>query len=1087
MTYVELHCHSSYSFLDGASLPEELAARAAEFGYPALALTDHDGVYGSLEFAHAAKDLGVRPITGAEVTLTDGSHLTLLVETNRGYANLCRILTEAHAGTRRDGREDREPLAPSVGQSFVEEHADGLVCLSGCARNGLAVRDPSAVTRLVSAFGRENFLVELQRPYERGDVRRNAALRDLAEHLGVETVATGNVHAHAPRRTLLQDTLVAIRCRTSLDGCEQERRGNREGILRAPDEAADRFAGTDLAAAARTVELAERLQFDLTQELGYRYPDFSDAVEPAIRQLAAICNDTFVERYPPSDDVLLARARARLESELALIDELGLAGFFLLHWEVLELARECALQVRGRDSPRRFLPPGRGRGSSVGSIVCYLTGLSHVDPVANELSLGRFLNHELASVPDIDLDFPRDIREKLIVAVTKRYGNEHAALVATFATYRSRGAIRDVGKALGLPQAELERLARLSDGWDATRIAEEVAGLPDAERKLVSKRWRAFQFLTAEIAGLPRHISQHPGGMVISSRPLIDLVPVQPAAMAGRQLCQWDKDSCSDAGFLKIDLLGLGMLSAVEDCVEKIAEIYGAPIDLSRIPLDDQDVFAEIQRADTVGTFQIESRAQMQSLLRTKPETIDDLTVQVALVRPGPIQGKAVHPYIEHRRRLRDDPAFVYPVDHEALREPLQSTLGVVVFQDQVLDVAIALAGFTVGEAESLRRAMSRKRSRAALESHRVRFIEGAVRNGVDEKVADRVYDKLVGFSGFGFPKSHAAAFGLLAYQSQWLRHHYPAEFLCSLLNAQPMGFYPPASLVRDAQRRGVEVHSPDVNLSETWCSLTSADGLCVESTQTQVVRIGLAYVQSVGEDDAEALVAEREANGLYRDVGDLARRTPLSQDGLVALVEGGACDGFLPKRRDLLWELGLTVRPVSVPGTQGMAKQLTLSLDPTTATPALRDLTRWELMAADYRRTGLSVGIHPLVLLRPHLPEGTLRSDELHRSSHGSAVAYAGLAIARQRPATAKGIVFMLLEDECGQVNLIVPKNVYERHRAIVRNEPLLLAQGRYEQVGENRNVLVTSIETLGMLARRVAELDVGAALPRAHHFGHR
>ena len=598
---------------------------------------------------------------------------------------------------------------------------------------------------------------------------------------------------------------------------------------RAPADAADLFAGIDPAAAARTVEIAERLQFDLTEELGYRYPDFSDGDEPAIRQLAEICNDAFADRYPPRDQRLLARARDRLESELALIDELDLAGFFLLHWEVLDLARECALQVRGRDSPRRFLPPGRGRGSSVGSIVCYLTGLSHVDPVANDLSLGRFLNHELASVPDIDLDFPRDIREKLIVAVTKRYGNEHASLVASFATYRSRGAIRDVGKALGLPQAELERIARLSDGWDASRIAEEVAGLPDAERKLVSKRWRAFQFLTTEIAGLPRHISQHPGGMVISSRPLIDLVPVQPAAMAGRQLCQWDKDSCADAGFLKIDLLGLGMLSAVEDCVEKIAEIYGSPIDLSRIPLDDSDVFAEIQRADTVGTFQIESRAQMQSLLRTKPENIDDLTVQVALVRPGPIQGKAVHPYIEHRKRLREDPSFVYPVDHESLREPLRSTLGVVVFQDQVLDVAIALAGFTVGEAEGLRRAMSRKRSRAALESHRVRFIEGAVRNGVTEKVADTVYDKLVGFSGFGFPKSHAAAFGLLAYQSQWLRHHYPAEFLCSLLNAQPMGFYPPASLVRDAQRRGVEVLPPDVNLSETWCALvaSAAEGLC--------------------------------------------------------------------------------------------------------------------------------------------------------------------------------------------------------------------------------------------------------------------
>ncbi len=1082
VTYVELHCHSSYSFLDGASLPEELAARAADLGYEALALTDHDGVYGSLEFALAAKALGVRPITGAEVTLAGGAHITLLVETGNGYANLCRILTTAHADTRREGREDREPLPPTVSQGFVEEHAEGLVCLSGCARNGLGVVDPNAAARLARAFGRESFHVELQRPYERGDVRRNAALQSLAEHIGVDTVATGNVHAHIPRRTLLQDTLVAIRCRIALDGCEQERRGNREGFLRPPAEAAERFAAFDPGAAHRTVELADRLRFDLTEELGYAYPDFSDGEEPAIAQLTEICNDRFADRYPPSDRSLLGRARARLESELALIDDLGLAGFFLLHWEVLEIARECALQVRGAGSSRRFLPPGRGRGSSVGSIVCYLTGLSHVDPVANDLSLGRFINRESRSVPDIDLDFPRDIREKLIVAVTERYGHAHAALVASFATYRSRGAIRDVGKALGLPQAELERLARLTDGWDATRIADEVAALPDAERKLLSKRWRAFQFLTSEIAGLPRHVSQHPGGMVISSRPLIDLVPVQPAAMAGRQLCQWDKDSCADAGFLKIDLLGLGMLSAVEDCVEKIAESYGAPIDLSRIPLDDADVYAEIQRADTVGTFQIESRAQMQSLLRTKPATIDDLTVQVALVRPGPIQGKAVHPYIEHRRLLRDDPSFVYPVDHESLREPLRSTLGVVVFQDQVLDVAIALAGFTVGEAEGLRRAMSRKRSLAALESHRKRFVEGAVANGVDATVADLVYDKLVGFSGFGFPKSHAAAFGLLAYQSQWLRHHYPAEFLCSLLNAQPMGFYPPASLVRDAQRRGVEVLAPDVNESGSWCTLVVSP-----RSEAQAVRIGLTYVQAVSEEEAAALVGERETNGRFGDIGDLARRVSLSQDGLVALVEGGACDGLGPRRRDLLWELGLAARPATVPGTQGEVKQLTLALEPTTETPELRDLTPWERMTADYRRTSLSVGTHPLTLLRPHLPDGTLRSDDLHRHEHGASVAYAGLAIARQRPATANGIVFMLLEDECGQVNLIVPRLVYERHRAVVRNEPLLLAHGRYERVGENRNILVGTIETLGALARKVADLDIGAALPRAHHFGHR
>src|SRR4051795_3272655 len=581
MSYVELHAHSAYSFLDGASQPEELAARAAELGYTALALTDHDGVYGSLEFAHAAKHFGVRPITGAEVTLQEDAHVTLLVETPQGYANLCRLLTAAHAHTR--PKEGREPLPPSLDRALLEQYHEGLVCLSGCARHGLASLDPNAAAQLARTFGRDRFFVELQRPYERGDVRRNAALRDLAAALSVQTIATGDVHAHDQRRAALQDVLVAVRCRTSLDGCERERRGNHESVLARPEEMAERFAD-DQGAVARTAELAERLQFDLTNELGYRYPDFSDGAEPASAQLRRVCEHAFFERY----SALHTKELARLEEELALIDDLGLAGFFLLHWEVLELARECAYEVRGPGSMRHVLPPGRGGGSSVGSLVCYLTGLSHVDPVANNLSLGRFLNRELVSVPDIDPHFPRGYREKLIVRVTERYGRDHAALVASFATYRSRGAIRDVGKALGLPFADLERLAKLSEGWNAKRVAEELELLPDADRKLMSPRWRAFAELCKEIAGLPRHISQHPGGMVISSRPLIELVPVQPAAMAGRQMCQWDKDSCADAGFLKIDLLGLGMLSAVEDCVEQIASLRGQPIDLSRIPLDDK-------------------------------------------------------------------------------------------------------------------------------------------------------------------------------------------------------------------------------------------------------------------------------------------------------------------------------------------------------------------------------------------------------------------------------------------------------------------------------------------------------------------
>jgi error-prone DNA polymerase len=467
----------------------------------------------------------------------------------------------------------------------------------------------------------------------------------------------------------------------------------------------------------------------------------------------------------------------------------------------------------------------------------------------------------------------------------------------------------------------------------------------------------------------------------------------------------------------------------------------------------------------------------MQSLLRTRPENLDDLTIQVALVRPGPIQGKAVHPFIEHRQRLREDPDFVPPVEHPLLAEPLRETLGVVVFQDQVLEVAIALAGFSVGEAEGLRRAMSRKRSEAAIEAFRERFVDGAEGKGVDERTAHEVYDKLVGFSGFGFPKSHAAAFGLLAYQSAWLRHYYPAEFLCALLNAQPMGFYPPASLVRDAQRRGVEVRPPDVNLSGAKCSIE--DG---------AVRIGFEYVERVGEEDAKALAAERDRGGPFRSVVELVQRAPLSREGLESLLASGACDSLGESRRALLWEQGLAPRSESVPGSGGSERQLALPLDPTAETPELPEQTPWERMLADYRRTSLSVGVHPLELLRPHLPATVLSSQDLCQAPDKARVAVAGMAVARQRPATANGVVFMLLEDEFGQMNLIVPPPVYERHRAIIRGEPLILARGTFERVERNQNVVVRELETLAPLARQVSGAsDLVSALPEAHHFGHR
>jgi error-prone DNA polymerase len=1080
MAYVELHAHSAFSFLDGASAPEEMAEAAAALGHEALALTDHDGLCGSLAFAHAAREAGVRPITGCEVTLADGSHITLLVETARGYANLCRLLTIAHARTR-DSR-DRRPLPPALPPPALREHADGLICLTGCARDGLVPRLVRAgrtaearawVRRLVEWFGPGDVLVELQRPLVRGDRALARALRDLAAAEGLPVVATGDVHAHHPRRAYLQDALVASRHRRTLDGSEEVRRGNRAAVLREPARMAEAFADVPEAVAA-TEAVADRCRFDLTRDLGYRFPDFvaGHPGESAQGALTRICVHQLGGRYPNA--ARRAEARRRLDEELALIEHHGLAGFFLLHRDVLELARDVALEVRPAGSARRGLPPGRGRGSSVGSIVCYLTGLSHIDPVANGLFLGRFLNRDMASVPDIDLDFPRDVRERLIEELVRRYGTEHAALVAAFPTFRIRMAIRELGGALALPEADLERLSRLADGWShPSALEDELRRLPDGERKLASPRWRALVSLAKEAAGLPRHLSQHSGGMVVSAQPLVEMVPVVPAAFPGRQICQWDKDSCADAGFVKIDLLGLGMLSAVEECVDLIARTRGEAVDLSRIDFADGGVYAEIQDADTVGTFQIESRAQMQSLLQTRPENLDDLTVQVALIRPGPVSGGAVHPYVRHRRARRADPDFEPPYDHPLLAPVLRDTLGVVVFQEQVLEVAMALAGFTPGQAEALRRAMSRKRSRDAMLRLWGEFREGARARGVADDVIRTVFTKLIGFSNFGFPKAHSSAFAVLAYQSAWLRRYHPAEFLAALLNAQPMGFYPPASLVRDGQRRGVRVVGPCVNASDATCTV-QGDG---------AVRIGLGYVRDVRTEAAARLVAERGADGPFRDLADLAARSDLRREQLAQLVRAGACDVFGAPRRGMLWQLATVSRPLRHPGHT----QLALPLPPSEA-PPLAEPDRFERVVTDYEVMGLSAGWHLMALVRPGLPPGTRTARELRELPDGSRVTVAGMVTARQRPATANGIVFLLLEDETGMTNVIVLPDRYERHRALVRDEPLVLVHGRLERRDRNVNVLAERIERVAPPPDRSAEEDARAreAVPPGQHFAH-
>jgi error-prone DNA polymerase len=1171
MSYVELHCHSAYSFLDGASAPAELAAAAAEHGYPALALTDHDGLWGSMELAHACRGLGVRPITGAELTVridapphsSNGSapkppppsncppgafHLTLLVESRAGYRNLCRLVTEAHRGTR--PRPDRDPLPPTVGLDALERHAEGLVCLSGCARDGALAgrwerddaRGAQALgARLVGAFGRERFRVELQRPFWRRDRARNRWLAGVAERLGVACVATGNVHAHDRSRAELQDALVAVRLRRPLDETEPERRGNASAVLASAAEMEARFADHP-SAVEESGELAERLEFDLTRDLGYRYPGADDP--EADRTLAEICRVRLEHRYEGMAE--RPEAERRLEDELGLIRSLGLSGFFLLHYDLLELAREVAREVRGPDSARALLPPGRGRGSSVSSVVCFLTGLSHVDPVHAELFPGRFLNEEITEAPDIDLDFPRDIREKLIPRVHERYGAERSALVAAFSTYQSRGAVRDLGKALGLPPGEIERVARMVGIYaradEVERDIVEAIG-PGRAR---SERWRALLRLASEVWGLPRHASQHPGGMVLSTEPLIDVCPVQPAAMEGRQLVQWDKDSCADAGFLKIDLLGLGMLSAVERCVEEIGRVRGERIDLARIPLDDGETYRAIQRADTTGVFQIESRAQMQMLPRTLPENIDDITVQVALVRPGPIQGGAVHPYIERRKRLREDPSYRVPYEHPSLEPVLRDTLGAIVFQEQVLQVTLALAGFSAAEAEGLRRAMSRKRSEAALRAYRERFLEGAAGRGVDAGLAERVFEQILGFSGFGFPKAHAVAFGLLAYQSTWLRVHYGPEFLCSLLNEQPMGFYPPDALVHEAQRRGIEVRGPDINRSGVDCAVEVKDGaapspaLGASHTPSPTptpragprlaVRIGLGYVDGLRETEAEAVVAERERGGPYHGAGELASRSGVGRDALERLAWASACDELggvsallaagldaaaanggttngVYTRREALWELGA----VSGGKHAGDGTQLALPLASPQA-PTLRVQTPWERLVADYASTGMTLGAHPMSLLREDLGEGIVASEELWELRDGAAVECAGMVIARQRPATARGVTFMLLEDERGCVNVIVPPPVYERHRLEVRTAAFVLVGGKVERREGVQNLVASRLERLSRPdlpagdvrhieppadretgrrdpARDVEPTlaDVGAVMPAAHSFGRR
>jgi len=1069
--YIELHCHSAFSFLDGTSPPEELVLVALELGYPALALTDHNGVYGSMAFAQAAKRHGLQAITGAEVTLLDGAHVTLLAETPQGYANLCRLLTETHLG--RADTKVRDRRDPRLDFASLEARHEGLIVLSGC-RDGLLPRvlrteGREAARRLVdrcrAVFGADGFFVELQRNQVHGDRALTQCLAGLADIAGLPVVATGDVHYDRRERHRLHDVLTAIRHRTTLDGSHAVRRANSEFYLRPPADVEKLFVDRP-DAVFHTLAIAQRCAaFDLTRDLGYRFPDFTGSDRaPATQALAELCRARLEDRYPAGNEHR-DEALRRLENELRLIELHSLSGFFLVYHDLFELAREVAADVRnGSRRARGNLLPGRGRGSSVSSVVCYLLGLSHVDPVATRLFIGRFLNETLASVPDIDLDFPREIREELIRRVYKRYGSDHVGLVCAYPTYRLRSAVREIGKTLDLPPGEIEQLAKLGDAR-LSELGDELDRLPGFEGRRNAPLWKELCELAPQIAGLPRHISQHVGGMIISSRPLIEQVPLEQSAMEDRVVCQWDKDSCDDARFIKIDFLALGMLSLVEETVELIARREGAPPDLTRIDFEDTAVYDRICSGDTVGLFQIESRAQMQMIRRTRPRNLEDLAVEVAIVRPGPIVGGAVNPYVRRRedqRRAREQGRpYEVPLDHPLLKEALEETLGVILYQDQVLQVCQALAGFTAGQAEALRRAMSRRRSRTLMGEFWDIFRDGAAARGVPEQTAEKVFSQVIAFSEFGFPKSHAAAFGLLAYQSAWLRHYHPVEYYVGLFNNQPMGFYSLDALGRDAGRNGVQILLPDVNLSDVWSTVENG-----------ALRVGLGFVREWSEETATAVVAEREARGPYRAMSDFVRRAPpaLKRPSIEHLVWVGGCDAFGLTRRELIWQVGLWLPAKTTDDDSRRRRQLELPLDHPYEHLHFGGLGPDERLIAEYSMIGFAASGHPLSLVRDALPPGLVRSDQMPNIPAGTLIDVAGLVVARQRPQTAKGFVFLLLEDEAGMVNVIVKPDIYETYRTAVRGEPFVRVTGKLTRDGGrggSMNVIAEAVTGLHMHGR--------------------
>jgi error-prone DNA polymerase len=1017
--YVELHAHSNFSLLDGASHPEDLVWQAARLGMDTLALTDHDAVYGAVRFARAASEYGIRPIFGAEMTLEGGHHLTLLVKDQTGWENLCSLITHARHN------------APK-GRSFLQEtlladHTQGLIALSGCSNGEISTAvargDSDRALRVAARyrdwFGPEDFWIELQHHLLPGDDAQVVKLVQLAKRLGVGYVATNNVHYTVRDGHRLQDVLTCIRHGVTLDSSGMLLRANSEYYLKTEERLLPLFADIP-EALTQARQIAERCDFELTYGLQDLPPYTTPTGEDPATFLAELCEQALPVYYPDAS----SEVRDQLAHELAVIERGRLANYFLIVWDIIRFSREHGIRCQGR-------------GSAANSLVAYLLGISPIDPLRHDLVFERFLSDERQMAPDIDIDFQADRREEVIQYLYRKYGHAHTAMACTIVTFRARSAIRDVGKALGFPPTLLDRAAKTIDYRDLS--GDGITGAPgfqDAFRdQLDALPWRHLLDLTGQIRGFPRHLGIHNGGMILMGAPLATRLPTEPATMDERYVVQWDKEALEEVGLIKVDILGLRMLSVIDEAFETASELTGQELHPEKLLPDDPAVFAMIREADTAGVFQVESRAQAQVLPQLKPERFEDLVISVALIRPGPIQGNMVHPYL--RRREGSEPV-TYP--HPSLEKALAETLGVILFQEQVLKVARDMAGFTGGQGELLRRALGSKRAAEDIETFHTAFIEGAQQHGVSRRDAKATFDKLRAFGGYSFAKSHAAAFAVLVYQSAWLKRYHPTAFYAALLNHQPMGFWSPAVLVGDARRHGVETLPLDVNTSYGWCAV-----------EGDAIRLGFNYVIGMGEEAGQR-IDEARFEDVFLSLEEFCYRTRLPRKLIEKLILVGAMDAFGLPRRQLLWELGkLHYHADELP--------LLYPQDEVEFPP----LSDWEKLSFEQAILGLSTSEHVLTLFRPKLVcQGVYTTRELRNCEAGQRAQLAGKIVVHQAPPTAKGFHFITLEDEEGLMDVVVRPDVYGRYREVIRGTRFLLVEGVVQRKGEVVNLLALHVASV-------------------------